>query len=655
MPVNQRLTEDELSARKSLLKYGTLPCEVHQLLAKEFDKVLTIQDICDHHRKCRPVLLDSEDIQTYYKSSTNADIRVRLLHRTKQHAEPTLLRLTNEYQRFTSLKDYMAMRHDFHQQPTTSLRQTDVLYIPLIQAGYKQTTLRLHHLPWNRRLSAYNPKWFGFPQCLLTSYAGYNDFVLKQVSYADQVVGRGRPSQQVARKPSSEEPHKSHQKARTPMIVQLLWNARACFIRQRRISIYRYIVVFRVGTHCSLHHAKSSVLSFLRFVGLLFTKIGGASLVKNLASAWTNYECSNAAQTFWAGRKVFHMTDVVDNLEQYVHEVWSNVGVKNTVLRHNSRPVGSGFPLCKHFATDQRSLLGNSSTDLLEIKYGRLTMHSHYSSSPKHGISEVFRRRQWPRHVMNVRASCDYNSGVTTMTCMPKVPNGVRTTPQEQTQGVRGDEAIVRQKTQYRKDSPLLQMNCELAKHRKILARVKSTALCHNHFHICKPMSVMPFHPSKASYTSTVYASYYRTSRRACAKARHARFAKAYMTDRPIPMLPFIRTLYSLYLTRPTATAARFLDDSAFRAQRIRFISATIYVIWLPELPRGVRALMRTPSSCPISEASPEKYIHLGVANELRRVLPAGFNRIYHMTQIIRACMPVDFLRKGRENTPYKQ
>ncbi|KER25019.1 hypothetical protein T265_07416 [Opisthorchis viverrini] len=42
----------------------------------------------------------------------------------------------------------------------------------------------------------------------------------------------------------------------------------------------------------------------------------------------------------------------------------------------------------------------------------------------------------------------------------------------------------------------------------------------------------------------------------------------------------------------------------------------------LPELPRDARTLMRTPRSCPTREVPPGEYIHLGIANGLRRVVP---------------------------------
>ncbi|GAA50036.1 hypothetical protein CLF_103954 [Clonorchis sinensis] len=59
LPVNRRLTEDELGSCRALLKYGTPSCELRQFVADEFGKILTTQDIYNYRRKCRPALLSS--------------------------------------------------------------------------------------------------------------------------------------------------------------------------------------------------------------------------------------------------------------------------------------------------------------------------------------------------------------------------------------------------------------------------------------------------------------------------------------------------------------------------------------------------------------------------------------------------------------------
>ncbi|GAA49175.1 hypothetical protein CLF_102626 [Clonorchis sinensis] len=51
LPVNRRLTKEELGACKALLNYGTPLCEVRQFVADEFGKVLTTQDLYNYRRK----------------------------------------------------------------------------------------------------------------------------------------------------------------------------------------------------------------------------------------------------------------------------------------------------------------------------------------------------------------------------------------------------------------------------------------------------------------------------------------------------------------------------------------------------------------------------------------------------------------------------
>ncbi|GAA47856.1 hypothetical protein CLF_100887 [Clonorchis sinensis] len=54
LPVIRRLTEDELGTRRALPKRGTPLCEVRQLVADEFGKILTTQDVYNYRRKYRP-------------------------------------------------------------------------------------------------------------------------------------------------------------------------------------------------------------------------------------------------------------------------------------------------------------------------------------------------------------------------------------------------------------------------------------------------------------------------------------------------------------------------------------------------------------------------------------------------------------------------
>ncbi|GAA52989.1 hypothetical protein CLF_109281 [Clonorchis sinensis] len=51
LPVNERLTEDELGTCKAFLKYGTPSCEVRQFVADEFGEILTTQDIYNYRRR----------------------------------------------------------------------------------------------------------------------------------------------------------------------------------------------------------------------------------------------------------------------------------------------------------------------------------------------------------------------------------------------------------------------------------------------------------------------------------------------------------------------------------------------------------------------------------------------------------------------------
>ncbi|GAA47147.1 hypothetical protein CLF_100009 [Clonorchis sinensis] len=65
VPVNRRLTEDELGTCRALLKYGTPSCEVWQFVADECGKILTAQDIYNYRRKCRPALLSRYKLYTF--------------------------------------------------------------------------------------------------------------------------------------------------------------------------------------------------------------------------------------------------------------------------------------------------------------------------------------------------------------------------------------------------------------------------------------------------------------------------------------------------------------------------------------------------------------------------------------------------------------
>ncbi|GAA50587.1 hypothetical protein CLF_104765 [Clonorchis sinensis] len=65
LPVNRRLTEDELSTCRALLKYGTPSCEMWQFVADEFGRIFTNQDIYNYRRKCRPVLPSRYKLYTF--------------------------------------------------------------------------------------------------------------------------------------------------------------------------------------------------------------------------------------------------------------------------------------------------------------------------------------------------------------------------------------------------------------------------------------------------------------------------------------------------------------------------------------------------------------------------------------------------------------
>ncbi|KER23545.1 hypothetical protein T265_14622, partial [Opisthorchis viverrini] len=55
LPLNRRLTEDELGTCKALPKCGTLSCEMRQFVTDEFNKILTTQDLYNYRRdRARP-------------------------------------------------------------------------------------------------------------------------------------------------------------------------------------------------------------------------------------------------------------------------------------------------------------------------------------------------------------------------------------------------------------------------------------------------------------------------------------------------------------------------------------------------------------------------------------------------------------------------
>ncbi|KER22051.1 hypothetical protein T265_14950, partial [Opisthorchis viverrini] len=58
LPINWRLTNDELKECSTLLKYGAPSSEIRQYVADHFGKVLTIKDVRNYRVKCRPPLLN---------------------------------------------------------------------------------------------------------------------------------------------------------------------------------------------------------------------------------------------------------------------------------------------------------------------------------------------------------------------------------------------------------------------------------------------------------------------------------------------------------------------------------------------------------------------------------------------------------------------
>ncbi|KER30373.1 hypothetical protein T265_13188, partial [Opisthorchis viverrini] len=58
LPINRRLTNDELKECSTLLKYGAPSSEIRQYVADHFGKVLTIKDVRNYRVKCRPPLLN---------------------------------------------------------------------------------------------------------------------------------------------------------------------------------------------------------------------------------------------------------------------------------------------------------------------------------------------------------------------------------------------------------------------------------------------------------------------------------------------------------------------------------------------------------------------------------------------------------------------
>ncbi|KAG5443965.1 hypothetical protein CSKR_103787 [Clonorchis sinensis] len=73
--VNRQLTEDELGTCRLFLKCETPSCEVRQFVADEFGKILTIQDIYNSRRKCRPALLSRCRIDVVNVEGTHATNR----------------------------------------------------------------------------------------------------------------------------------------------------------------------------------------------------------------------------------------------------------------------------------------------------------------------------------------------------------------------------------------------------------------------------------------------------------------------------------------------------------------------------------------------------------------------------------------------------
>ncbi|GAA50770.1 hypothetical protein CLF_105024 [Clonorchis sinensis] len=64
LPVNRRLTTEELKECSTLLKCGAPSSEIRQYVADHFGKVLTIQDVYNYRSKCRPPLL-SRSVVTF--------------------------------------------------------------------------------------------------------------------------------------------------------------------------------------------------------------------------------------------------------------------------------------------------------------------------------------------------------------------------------------------------------------------------------------------------------------------------------------------------------------------------------------------------------------------------------------------------------------
>ncbi|GAA49869.1 hypothetical protein CLF_103699 [Clonorchis sinensis] len=73
LPVNRRLTNEELRECSALLKYGAPSSQIRQYVADHFGKVLTIQDVYSYRVKCRPPLLnDFQSIVTQLRECGHA-------------------------------------------------------------------------------------------------------------------------------------------------------------------------------------------------------------------------------------------------------------------------------------------------------------------------------------------------------------------------------------------------------------------------------------------------------------------------------------------------------------------------------------------------------------------------------------------------------
>ncbi|KER29533.1 hypothetical protein T265_13342, partial [Opisthorchis viverrini] len=72
LPVNRRLKEGEFGTCQALLRYGTPSSEMRQLVADEFGKILTTEDIHNYRRKCRPAMvtraMDEDELLTLFHS-----------------------------------------------------------------------------------------------------------------------------------------------------------------------------------------------------------------------------------------------------------------------------------------------------------------------------------------------------------------------------------------------------------------------------------------------------------------------------------------------------------------------------------------------------------------------------------------------------------